>query len=68
MTRRRRKDEDDEDYVDMDEVAKSRRWLLEEARRHPNTAWMVADLEGLDNDPFWMFDEDLRDVDFEGPF
>lgn len=63
------RDEDELEDVNMDEIASIRRWLMDQARYNPATAWMVASLDGLNrDDPFWEYDEDLSDVDQDGPF
>jgi hypothetical protein len=62
-------DEDDRhEPKPIDEIAETRRWLMERARYNPDTAWMVAGLDGLGDDVFWEYDSDLSDVDGDCPF
>lgn len=61
-------DPDDNDPIDPEEIAATRRWLLQKARQDPSISWMVAALDGMGVDPFWEYDEDLSDLDGDGPF
>lgn len=72
-----RRDEDEDEVVDIDQVAATRRWLMEECRRRAGDGTDVGDFcgmlmaEELAASPYFLgldYSDDYSDIDGDGPF